>query len=564
MGRKVFISVLGTGFYEECTYVGSRRKTGTKFIQAATLNDIGADAWTENDAIYVFLTDKAREANWTVESRENRNKEMVPYFGLEKELDGMGLKCHVFPVGIKDGKDEAEMWEVFETIYKCLEDGDELYFDLTHAFRYLPMLVLVLGGYARFMKNTRVADMSYGNYEARNRENNEAPIVDLLPLAMLQDWTSAASAFKEMGRVGELVKVLGNELRNQTYPAGVQSSFRNLSKNLALFEGQMLTCRGKELVAGKEAVAVKNLRKTVSKNSQLPLPLKDIVLSAVDTLSGFGSGTTENIVEALRWCRRYHVVQQGYTLCQEGIVTWLCERFKSVAPRGKMKNYRELWSSILGIDEDSMRNESVWRGPLAENRDLARVVLAQDWLPEIRSVYKDLTDSRNTVNHGGFTSDKSGTDLMTEFDGVIDRCLPLFEIIMNLPDLPEVSNGVSLPGVFINYTNHPSGSWGEKQKEAAGRYGHVVDVQFPIIEPDMNEGDIETLAETEFQKILKLVDGKDATVHIMGEQTLAFVLINKLKTHGIRCVASTSARVVKELDDKTRVVEFNFVRFREY
>ena len=45
MARKVFMSVLGTGFYSECTYVGVNTRTRTRFIQEATLNEIGAKGW---------------------------------------------------------------------------------------------------------------------------------------------------------------------------------------------------------------------------------------------------------------------------------------------------------------------------------------------------------------------------------------------------------------------------------------------------------------------------------------------------------------------------------------
>lgn len=38
--RKVFVSVLGTGFYEECRYEGSKP---TRFIQQATLEWLKAE-----------------------------------------------------------------------------------------------------------------------------------------------------------------------------------------------------------------------------------------------------------------------------------------------------------------------------------------------------------------------------------------------------------------------------------------------------------------------------------------------------------------------------------------
>lgn len=59
----------------------------------------------------------------------------------------MNLPVEIRPVDIVDGKDEDEMWKIFNALFNELRDGDELYFDLTHSFRYIPMLVLVLGNY---------------------------------------------------------------------------------------------------------------------------------------------------------------------------------------------------------------------------------------------------------------------------------------------------------------------------------------------------------------------------------------------------------------------------------
>lgn len=122
----------------------------------------------------------------------------------------MGLPVHVNAVAIVDGKDESEMWEIFKTVYDLLKDEDEVYFDLTHAFRYLPMLVLVLGNYAKFLKNITVKGISYGNYESRT--DDEAPIVDLLPLSVLQNWTHAAADFLENGSVSRLVELSKHQI----------------------------------------------------------------------------------------------------------------------------------------------------------------------------------------------------------------------------------------------------------------------------------------------------------------------------------------------------------------
>lgn len=183
MARKVFISVLGTGLYESGIYTkGEFKSTETRFIQQATIELLGCkETWTEDDKICILLTEQARKLNWDVTVRENRStKEKIPYEGLKNILEKMDLKPTLLDVPISDGKDEKEMWDIFQTVFNLLQEDDELYFDLTHSFRYLPMLILVLGNYAKFLKNVQIAHISYGNYEARNE--NGSPIVNLLPL----------------------------------------------------------------------------------------------------------------------------------------------------------------------------------------------------------------------------------------------------------------------------------------------------------------------------------------------------------------------------------------------
>ena len=63
MPRKVFISVLGTGFYGACQYKrGKFESSTTRFIQQATLEylNVGGE-WTSADRVLILLTDGARK-----------------------------------------------------------------------------------------------------------------------------------------------------------------------------------------------------------------------------------------------------------------------------------------------------------------------------------------------------------------------------------------------------------------------------------------------------------------------------------------------------------------------
>ena len=204
MSRKVFISFLGFSNYGACHYVREGFKSSeVRYIQEATLRYLmDQSQWTAQDAAYILLTEGAENRNWVDNGQLDREGKVIEQTGLKIQMERMNLPFVVHPIrNLPDGNNEKEIWQIFERIFEVIEEGDELYFDLTHGFRYLPMLILVLGNYSKFLKKISVGGITYGNYESRNRETNEAPIIDLLPLSELQDWTSSAVAYLTSGNI---------------------------------------------------------------------------------------------------------------------------------------------------------------------------------------------------------------------------------------------------------------------------------------------------------------------------------------------------------------------------
>lgn len=115
--------------------------------------------------------------------------------------------------------------------------------------------------------------------------------------------------------------------------------------------------------------------------------------------------------------------------------------------------------------------------------------------------------------------------------------------------------------MLLNLSNHPSSNWTEPQLAAAGGISQVIDLPFPQVDPDGDEADIEQLANDYCNKIEAMPNIE--AVHIMGEMTFCYKLITKLKTHNIRCLASTTKRETVE-ENGVKISKFNFVRFREY
>ncbi len=118
--------------------------------------------------------------------------------------------------------------------------------------------------------------------------------------------------------------------------------------------------------------------------------------------------------------------------------------------------------------------------------------------------------------------------------------------------------------MFINLSNHPSNRWTAEQAEAAKKYGDIIDLLFPTVDPNGDETYISGLADTYCQKAIELAEGKAFAVHLMGEMTLTYALVARFKDKGIPCMASTTERIITELPDGRKVSCFKFVKFRKY
>jgi hypothetical protein len=122
--------------------------------------------------------------------------------------------------------------------------------------------------------------------------------------------------------------------------------------------------------------------------------------------------------------------------------------------------------------------------------------------------------------------------------------------------------------MLINLSNHPSAKWSPEQLAAANVYGKVVDLPFPVVNPDGAEDHIRALCDEYLRKIDDICRDEacpvsEITVHIMGEMTLTFSIIEALQRRGILCVASTTERIVSEVNG-VRTSEFRFKQFRKY
>ncbi|WP_462270688.1 TIGR02221 family CRISPR-associated protein [Desulfobacter sp.] len=257
---KIFISFLGTNNYKYCNYYFNDDESDVvkevRFVQEALLKRL-CSAWGENDRALIFLTPEAEARNW----QEKEEKEERVY-GLDHHLSQLGLSLSIEPVrDIPMGYNEAEIWKLFDLIIGKVNEGDEIYLDITHGFRSLPMLGLVLVNYLKVTKNISVGGIYYGAFEKLcsvgkidniPMEKRNAPVLNLTSFHILQDWVMGADNFINYGISGKIEQAISEEIKPALKKTKGQdpkaAALRQFNSQLKKVPAGFQTVRGKEII----------------------------------------------------------------------------------------------------------------------------------------------------------------------------------------------------------------------------------------------------------------------------------------------------------------------------
>ena len=413
MSRKVFISVLGTGNYSSCVYGHKNfRSSNTRFVQQAVMEDIGINNWQSNDYVYLLLTDKSRKSNWESRIEEGSGNTII---GLHDIIDSMSLPCHYEDVSIGNGMDESSMWQIFQQLYNLLEEGDEIYMDLTHGFRFLPMLVLVFGNYAKFLKDITIRYLSYGNFEAMcELKLDYAPLVDLLPLSELQDWTFASADFLKNGDARNLQKLCKSVVSSlfQQKPGTEQrkmlSDMNKFVNALQELTESMRLCRGHRILESDKWGYLQDMANKV-KASVIP-PMAPLVTEIQNSFSDFKpSVDVTNGYYAFIWCYEHNLYQQAITILLETLISHIAQQngFKSNDKEGRGIVARAIntLNPNKGEEGQDMKEEVV---------SLAAKLREDEFFRTISPMYWDLCMLRNDINHSGLLDTAAKSDTFTK------------------------------------------------------------------------------------------------------------------------------------------------------
>ncbi|QXP83810.1 TIGR02221 family CRISPR-associated protein [Methylococcus sp. Mc7] len=119
------------------------------------------------------------------------------------------LGVPVYPAIVPYAVSQEEQVAVLRRLADTVKEGDEVFLDITHAFRTLPMLALVAAQYLERVKKAQIADIYYGAFGMESE--NATPVVRLGGLLRLMNWVQALAAYDKDGDYGVFASLLEQE-----------------------------------------------------------------------------------------------------------------------------------------------------------------------------------------------------------------------------------------------------------------------------------------------------------------------------------------------------------------
>ena len=378
MSKKVLIAGIGggknkdTGTYRVANYkIQNKVYEQRSFITSALEEHYGIDKtifigttgsmW---DNLYEFYSKKFQK-----DYDENYHLDLMAIIDnatMETDIDGLNLskfnetfKDKILGIVTKYGMNELEIFENFNLIIKLqdeLEDGDEVYLDITHSFRSNAFWMFLVMNYLTDVedKNIKVKAITYGMLEAQ--KDGVAPVVDLNAFYKILQWIKGANNLKNYGNSYLIEENIENE---------------KLSKKLKNFSDAL-----NMNYIGSLRQSINSLKKLKDDIDNLEGPAKLIIPKVIkDFMDRFASEDKDYLFQAK--LAKWHFEQKRYAMA-----------------------YININESIIGFILDTLELPL-----LTGDRKKDENKLAKDWLNMIISRHE------NNKTYPNFKVDKDNMEL---------------------------------------------------------------------------------------------------------------------------------------------------------
>ncbi len=302
----------------------------------------------------------------------------LPHQNVIEEV--LGTDSHVML--IKYGLNEEEVNANATTILgidQYLDRKDELYIDITHSFRSLPLFLMNCLIYLKNVsdKDISIAHITYGMLDVIG-ELRYAPVVELNEFITTNEWISGAYSFAEFGNAYKIAQLLEEENKDVAKRLNRFSDLMNLNHLSGIqHEAQSLS-------------GIKN------KNYSSPLP--EMIVKPVITrfINDFIDESRQSHFQGKLACWQFHHKNYcaSYISLLEAIVTLKCEE--------------------MNMDSEEYDNRKKAKDELKKRKG------------KLFTLYENVKNNRNTIAHS-----IRGSQNYTQMINVLEQSIQDFFKILN-------------------------------------------------------------------------------------------------------------------------------------
>ncbi|MFZ5592489.1 MAG: TM1812 family CRISPR-associated protein [Bacillota bacterium] len=403
------ITSIGKTKYQPCTYSWDGREYSTPFAPVALAHLKGLRGARAS----VLVTAAAREANYTP---------------LAEQLLQAGLAPRAVPV--PEGRDEAEILQIFRIITDMVQPGEDVVLDVTFSLRHLPFTYLAALIYLVGLREVNLKGIYYGAYEFGTGQGEErrAPILEITYLFRLIEWYYALNTARREGDFRPLGRLLHGDLGSLFRRGGrdeVLSRVKGHVQELAFALGAVLP-----LETGYQAARLTALLEKLTSLEQLPaavLALKDmgeLLASWQLPVDPAESKWKQQVVLDRRELERQLALARWYAgrmnlpAVMLVLREWLISRLQLAHCSGEDGPVHQ-W---LGYERRKLYEQALNR-----LKERARLGLLQDPREkQLASLWGRVTADRNLVAHGGM--DEGTVQIsVNEINNLLRECRALLD-----------------------------------------------------------------------------------------------------------------------------------------
>lgn len=233
----------------------------------------------------------------------------LPHKEKVEQALGSGSKVLLIQYGLTE--EEIRYNEsVILGLEKWLNNGDELYIDITHSFRSLPLFLMNTLIYLKNVsrKQISITHISYGMLDV-SRELGYTPIVELNSLLQTHDWISGAYSFMEFGNAYRIAHLL-------------EDGYKELSDKLRSFS-DVKSLNYLDALE-KQVIELRSLRKR-----SMPTIARMVVPMVIDEFLSHFEGFSSHAQFQYRlavWHFEKHNYASSYIVLVEAIISYVCEQ----------------------------------------------------------------------------------------------------------------------------------------------------------------------------------------------------------------------------------------------